>query len=158
MRWFLGLGANLGDREASLRFAVDALTRGGDVRVLRSSAVYETDPVGGPAAQPPYLNAVIEVETSLGPHDLLDRCLAIEAERGRARAERWGPRVLDIDLLLGTDEAGTPYAIDDERLTVPHPRMPSRAFVLVPLADLTGEHANPDPGVRRAGPPLPLPR
>jgi 2-amino-4-hydroxy-6-hydroxymethyldihydropteridine diphosphokinase len=157
VRWFLGLGANLGDREAALRFAIEALERAGDVRVLRSSSVYETDPVGGPE-QPPYLNAVIEVETELAPHALLDRALGIEAERGRARAERWGPRVLDIDLLEGTADDGSPIRIDDARLTVPHPRMRERAFVLVPLAELTGEHAAPDPGVRRAEPPLPLGR
>ena len=157
MRWFLGLGANLGDREAALRFAIEALGRDGDVRVLRASSVYGTDPVGGPE-QPRYLNAVIEVETDLDPHALLDRALAIEAERGRIRAERWGPRVLDIDLLAGTTDDGAPIRIDDERLVVPHPRMRERGFVLVPLAELTGEHVTPDPGVRRAGPPLPLPR
>ena len=157
MRWFLGLGANLGDREAALRFAIDALEREGDVRVVRSSSLYETAPVGGPE-QPPYLNAVIEVETDLAPHALLDRALAIEAERGRVRAERWGPRVLDIDLLEGTADDGSPVRADDERLTVPHPRMRERGFVLVPLAELTGEHVTPDPDVHRAGPPLPLRR
>lgn len=157
MRWFLGLGANLGDRDAALRSAVEALGRGGDIRVLRSSSVYETEPVGGPE-QPRYRNAVIEIETELTPHALLDRTLAIEAERGRVRAERWGPRVLDIDLLEGTSDDGSPIRVDDDRLTVPHPRMRERAFVLVPLGELTGEHVPADPGVRPAGPPLPLPR
>lgn len=157
MRWFLGLGANLGDRDGALRSAVAALGRDGDIRVLRSSSVYETEPVGGPE-QPAYRNAVIEVETDLTPHALLDRALAIEAEHGRVRVERWGPRVLDIDLLEGTHDDGSAIRIDDARLTVPHPRMHERTFVLLPLAELTGEGATPDPDVRRVGPPLPLGR
>lgn len=156
MRWFLGLGSNLGDRDGSLRFAVERLTSAGGVRVLRSSSVYETDPVGGPE-QPPYRNAVIEVESELAPHELLDRCLSIEVERGRVRQERWGPRVLDVDLLEGSD-GGMPVVVDDDRLTVPHPRMDERAFVLIPLAELKGLEAQTDPGVRLVGPPLPLPR
>lgn len=154
MRWFLGLGSNLGDRDGSLRYAVEMLDRD-DVRVLRSSSVYETDPVGGPE-QPPYRNAVIEVETELAPHALLDRCLSIEAERGRVRDERWGPRVLDIDLLEGSD-GGAAIVVDDDRLSVPHPRMRERAFVLIPLAELRGPEVPTDPGVRMVGPPL-LPR
>lgn len=157
MRWFLALGANLGDRDGALRFAVEALGGGGAIRVLRSSSVYETDPVGGPE-QPSFRNAVLEVETDLDPHALLDRALAIETERGRVRDVRWGPRVLDIDLLEGTDEDGVPIRIDDDRLTVPHPRMRERAFVLVPLAELTGRPVHPEPGVRLVGPPLPLAR
>lgn len=156
MRWFLGLGSNLGDREESLRRAVELLARSPDVDVLRSSSIYETDPVGGPE-QPPYLNAVIEVETRLAPEELLERCLAIESEVGRVRRERWGPRVLDIDLLEGNDGA-TPIAIDEETLTVPHPRMRERAFVSIPLAELKGQDAPSDAGVRTFGPPLPLPR
>lgn len=151
MRCFLGLGSNLGDRDATLRSAVAALARDGSVDVLRSSSVYETDPVGGPE-QPSYRNAVIEVETDLAPLELLDLCQAVEAEHGRVRLERWGPRTLDIDVLSCGD-----LVVEEERLTVPHPRMSERAFVLVPLAELTGEVAALTEGVRRAGPPLPLP-
>lgn len=156
MRWFLGLGSNLGDRDASLLYAVDALMRSGDVEVLRSSSIYETEPVGGPE-QPPYRNAVVEIQTELSPHELLDRCLSIEEERGRVRRERWGPRVLDLDLLEGSDGDAS-IAVDDERLTVPHPRMHERTFVLIPLAEVKGLEVPPDPGVRLVGPPLPLPR
>lgn len=95
---------------------------------------------------------MIEVETDLAPHALLDRCLAVEAERGRVRGERFGPRVLDVDVLRCGD-----LAIDDARLTVPHPRMRERAFVLVPLAELEGGEAPTGEGVRLAGPPLRVP-
>lgn len=123
------------------------------MRVLRSSSVYETDPVGGPA-QPTYRNAVVEVETDLDPLALLDRCLAIEAERGRVRdpAERAAPRVLDVDVLRCGD-----LVRDEARLTIPHPRMHERAFVLVPLAELEGGEPPASEGVRLAGPPLRLP-
>jgi 2-amino-4-hydroxy-6-hydroxymethyldihydropteridine diphosphokinase len=104
------------------------------LRVERSSRVYETDPVGGPP-QPEFLNAVIEVETSLSPHELLAACMDVEQDMGRVRAERWGPRVIDIDVLTYDDQL-----IDQPDLTVPHPRMRERAFVLVPLMEL-----NPDP-------------
>lgn len=147
MRCFLGLGANLGDRDANLQAAVDGLRARG-VRALRSSSVYETEPVGGPP-QPPYRNAVVEVETDLSPHALLDVCQAVEAALGRVRDERWGPRTIDIDLLDCED-----LRVDDDRLTLPHPRMGERAFVLVPLADLTGGEPARSDGVVLAGPPL----
>src|SRR5205823_5695910 len=92
---FVGLGSNLGDRLASLRRAVDLLAGGDAVRVVAVSRVYETAPVGPP--QPDYLNAVAEVRTSLGARELLGRCLAVESEMGRIRAERWGPRIIDLD-------------------------------------------------------------
>jgi 2-amino-4-hydroxy-6-hydroxymethyldihydropteridine diphosphokinase len=128
---YLGLGSNLGDRMANLRRAVALLNREG-VRVVRSSRVYETDPVGPP--QPEYLNAVIEAETALVPHDLLRACLAVEQTMGRVRAERWGPRLIDVDVLTYGDER-----IDDPDLMVPHPRMHERAFVLAPLLELTAD-------------------
>jgi 2-amino-4-hydroxy-6-hydroxymethyldihydropteridine diphosphokinase len=139
-RAYLALGSNLGDRLDNLRRAV-ALLGERDVDVIRSSRVYETEPVGGPP-QPEYLNAVIEVETELGAGDLLRACLDVEDVLGRVRAERWGPRVLDVDVLtFGRDR------IDSPDLVVPHPRMHERAFVLVPLLELDADP--PLPGGRR---------
>jgi 2-amino-4-hydroxy-6-hydroxymethyldihydropteridine diphosphokinase len=141
IRAFLGLGSNLGDREANLRTAVERLGERG-ARVTRSSRVYETEPVGGPP-QPDYLNAVVEAETGLDPSDLLGACRAVEDSLGRERTERWGPRTIDVDVLTyGRDE------IDQPGLQVPHPRMHERAFVLVPLLELDADP--PLPGGRRA--------
>jgi 2-amino-4-hydroxy-6-hydroxymethyldihydropteridine diphosphokinase len=130
---YLALGSNLGDRLATLQRAVDLLDALPGVEVRRSSRVYETEPVGPP--QPAYLNAVVEVRTDLGPRELLEACLAVEAELGRVRAERWGPRTLDVDVLTYEDRT-----VDEPDLVVPHPRMHERAFVLVPLLEL-----DPDP-------------
>lgn len=134
MEAFLGLGSNLGDRLATLQGAVDLLGSEPGIRVIRSSRVWETDPVGGPD-QPEFLNAVVEVTTDLEPHDLLSACNRVEATLGRTREVRWGPRTIDIDILL-IDA----LAIDDPTLTVPHPRLHQRAFALMPLLELT-----PDP-------------
>jgi 2-amino-4-hydroxy-6-hydroxymethyldihydropteridine diphosphokinase len=132
VRALLGLGSNLGDRLATLQSAVDRLEACEGIRVRRSSRVYETDPVGPP--QPDYLNAVVEVMTTLGARELLDACLAVEASLGRVRAERWGPRTIDIDLLnYGREEIAEPG------LTVPHPRMHERAFVLLPLLEVDAD-------------------
>ncbi len=127
-RAFLGLGANLGDREGALRAAVAALPD-----VVAVSPVYETEPVGGPAAQPPYLNQVVALFTALAPHDLLAVAQEVEAAAGRDRSaeERHGPRPLDIDVLWIDG-----VTVDEGGLTVPHPRMWERRFVLAPLADL----------------------
>ncbi len=138
---YLGLGSNLGDRLANLSRAVDELERRG-VRLVRSSRVYETEPIGGPE-QPDYLNAVIEIATQLEPNDLLRVCLQVEAELGRERGERWGPRIIDVDLLAYGDRQ-----IDEPDLTIPHPRMHERAFVLVPLLEL--DEDPPLPGGRKA--------
>ncbi len=140
-RCFLGLGSNLGDRLANLGRAVELLAAEAGVRVVRSSRVYETEPVGGPE-QPPYLNAVIEVETDLGPRELLAACQRVEAALGRVRAERWGPRTIDVDVLTYGDAR-----ISEPGLEVPHPRMHERGFVLVPLAELDPDP--PLPGGRR---------
>jgi len=136
VRAFLGLGSNLGDRLANLQEAVDRLSRKGGVVVLRASRVYETAPVGPP--QPDYLNAVVEVDTTLGARALLDACLDVEAAMGRVRAERWGPRRIDVDLLGYGQEH-----IDEPGLTVPHPRVHERAFVLVPLLELEADPVLP---------------
>lgn len=126
----LGLGSNLGDREAMLRSAVAALAEDEAVSITAISPVYETPP-WGPVPQGPYLNACVAVETSLPARDLLDLCLAIERRHGRERAVRWGPRTLDIDIL---DYGGQQF--DEPGLALPHPRLSERAFVLVPLADI----------------------
>ncbi|MDQ2725400.1 MAG: 2-amino-4-hydroxy-6-hydroxymethyldihydropteridine diphosphokinase [Actinomycetota bacterium] len=132
-RAFLGIGSNLGDRRAYLEAAVAALPD-----VVAVSPVYETDPVGGPADQGAYLNAVVELRTSLSPHQLLGAARRAEAAAGRERHQRWGPRTLDVDILLVGE-----LTEDDEELTVPHPRMWERGFVLIPLADLAPEMVTP---------------
>lgn len=126
----LGLGSNLGDRLGHLQFAVDELAAAGCV-VLAVSRVYETAPVGGPDGQGPYLNAVVRIGTDLDPWSLLALAHELEAGAGRVRDERWGPRTLDVDLLRCEG-----FVCADPALTVPHPRMHQRAFVLVPLADV----------------------
>jgi len=137
VRAFLGLGSNVGDRLANVQQAVDRLARTEGIRVVRASRVYETEPVGPP--QPDYLNAVVEVETMLQPGSLLEACLGVEAAMGRVRAERWGPRIVDVDVLTFGDEQ-----IDEPGMTVPHPRMAHRAFVVVPLLELDPHHRLPD--------------
>jgi len=129
-RAYLGIGSNLGDRLSYLQLAVDQLAAADGVTVVAVSPVYETAPVGGPE-QPDYLNAVVAVDTALTPHALLRVAQAVEAEGERVRTVRWGPRTLDVDVLLVGDER-----VDDADLVVPHPRMSERSFVLVPLADL----------------------
>lgn len=129
LRAFLGLGSNLGDREAHLSRAVAALRETGDVVAV--SPLYETEPVGGPEGQPPYLNVVVELRTAASPRRLLERCVALEAAAGRVRTVRWGPRTLDADVLLVGDRV-----VDEPDLQVPHPELWNRRFVLAPLRDL----------------------
>ena len=136
MRAYVGLGSNLGDRAAHLLLGLSALSRLPETRLLRLSPVYETDPVGPP--QPPYLNMVAELETELSPKGLLAEMLRVEKALGRERRERWGPRTLDLDLLLYGD-----LVLEEEGLSVPHPRLHERAFVLVPLLDLLPEGRHP---------------
>ena len=136
VRAFVGLGSNLGDRLGNLQAAVDRLEKAPGVSVVRTSRVYETDPVGPP--QPDYLNAVVMVETRLSARRLLEACLAVERGMGRERRERWGPRIIDLDVLgYGREQ------IDEPGLEVPHPRMHERAFVLVPLLELEAEPTLP---------------
>jgi dihydroneopterin aldolase/2-amino-4-hydroxy-6-hydroxymethyldihydropteridine diphosphokinase len=131
-RAFLSLGSNLGDRRQYLADAIAGLPD-----VVAVSPVYESDPVGGPPDQGRYLNAVVELHTTHGPHALLEAARRAEAGAGRVREEHWGPRTLDVDVLLVGD-----LTVDDgDELIVPHPRMWERAFVLVPLADLAPEIA-----------------
>jgi len=124
-RAYVGLGANLGDREQSIRDAVAALPG-----VVVVSTLRETNPVGV-IDQPKFLNGVAALETELQPQALLDLLLAVERRLGRERRERWGPRTIDLDLLLYGDEV-----IDEDGLTVPHPHLHERRFVLEPLAEI----------------------
>ena len=137
---WIGLGSNLGDRLETLRAARAALDLIPGVRVTAASHIYESDPVG-PGAQGPYLNAVVELETTLEPRPLLAALFVIEQSHGRDRsadAVRWGPRTLDLDLLLHGDRH-----LEEPGLEVPHPRLHERAFVLLPLAELAGSHRHP---------------
>ena len=130
-RAYVGLGANLGDRERTLLAAVTALAAGGGVEVVAVSTLRETEPVGV-GAQPLYLNGAAELETTLTAHELLDRLLAVEQRFGRVRVPgEHAPRTLDLDLLLYGDEV-----VDECGVTVPHPRLHKRRFVLEPLAEL----------------------
>ena len=127
---YLALGSNLGDRLSFLQAAVTALRATPGIEVTGLSRVYETAPVGGPE-QGPYLNAVVALRTALGPAELLAVARRIEEQAQRVRAERWGARTLDVDVLLVGD-----LQVDEPDLAVPHPRMWERRFVLAPLADL----------------------
>ncbi len=132
----IGLGSNLGDRAAHLHGAVESLSALGSVVAL--SALYETAPIGGPE-QGPYLNAVVLFETDLAPRALLEELLAIERRHGRKRRVRWGPRTLDLDLLLYDD-----VEVDEGGLSLPHPGLTGRRFVLEPLLEIWPDAALPD--------------
>lgn len=128
-RAFLSLGSNLGDRQ---RLLADAVTTLGD-QVCAVSALYETDPIGGPA-QDSFLNLIVELATDLAPHDLLAVCHRLETGAHRVRRQRWGPRTLDVDIIHIDG-----VTVDDADLQIPHPRMSERRFVLAPLAELAPE-------------------
>ncbi|OOG61504.1 2-amino-4-hydroxy-6-hydroxymethyldihydropteridine diphosphokinase [Rhodanobacter sp. B04] len=127
---YIALGSNLGYPQQQLLDAMHALASLPDTRVLKHSPLYRTPP-WGMLEQPPFINAAVQVETALSPHGLLDALLEIEQRAGRVRAERNGPRTLDLDLLHVDG-----VQLDDARLTLPHPRMAERAFVLLPLHDI----------------------
>jgi len=143
VRAYIGLGANLGEPESQVRRAVSALAAIPQTRVLAASSLYRSAPVGH-AAQPDFVNAVAEIETRLGAEELLGELLATEARFGRVREFPNAPRTLDLDLLLYGERV-----IAEDKLTVPHPRMHERAFVLVPLAEIAPDIAIPGKG--RAG-------
>lgn len=147
-RAYLGIGSNLGDRAANLQLAVDALANTVAIDVVAVSPVYETEPVGGPP-QGDFLNAVVAVETDLSPRELLAAGASIEAAAHRVREVHWGPRTLDVDILLVEGAE-----VDEPDLQVPHPRMHERAFVLAPLHDVAPElvelPAGGWSGIRRA--------
>jgi 2-amino-4-hydroxy-6-hydroxymethyldihydropteridine diphosphokinase len=135
---WIALGSNLGNREDSIRAAVRAMAATPGVRSVRLSSLYETEPVGGPPGQPLFLNAAARIETALAPGQLFERMLGIEASLGRERSERWGPRTIDLDLLLFDDAV-----IHTPELQVPHPLMHERAFVLAPLAEIAADVIHP---------------
>ena len=135
---FIALGSNLGDRLANLRAGVDGLVATDGVEVTSISRLYETSPVGGPDDQGPYLNAALVATTTLAAADLLALLHRIEAGRERERNVRWGPRTLDLDLLVRGD-----LVSDDPALQVPHPRLHERRFVLVPVCDVAPDLIHP---------------
>ena len=139
---YVGLGSNLGDRETTLRAALERLRQAGGIEVVAASSLVETEPVGGPPGQAKFLNAAAHLRVEWAPEELLDRLLAIEAALGRVRRERWGARTLDLDLLLYDD-----LVVETRRLVVPHPRMHERRFVLEPLAEIAPGLRHPVSGI-----------
>ncbi len=140
-RAYVGLGANLGPREATILRAIDLLAAEPGIDVLELSSLRETEPVGI-TDQPAFVNGAVAMETSLPPRELLDALLRVERELGRMRTgERWGPRTIDLDLLLYAGEV-----VDEPGLTVPHPRLHERRFALEPLAELEPELEIPGRG------------
>lgn len=139
-RAYIALGANVGDRAGALRQAVEKLRGVEGVTVLAVSELLETLPVGGPEYQPAYLNGAVEIETALSPYALLEVVAGIESQLGRNRQveQRWGPRTCDLDILLMGE-----CVIDTDELTIPHPRMAERAFVLRPLVDIAPDVRHP---------------
>ncbi len=136
-RAHVAFGGNLGDVERNLRRALEAVGRLPRTRILRVSSLYRTAPVGV-TDQPEFVNGALEVETGLGPEALLAELLRVEAEQGRTREVRWGPRTVDLDLLLYGDRV-----VGTGSLEVPHPRMHERGFVLVPLAEIAPDAVHP---------------
>ncbi|MHD0398597.1 2-amino-4-hydroxy-6-hydroxymethyldihydropteridine diphosphokinase [Staphylococcus simulans] len=134
---FLGLGSNVGDRENQLKEAIRLLDEQPGIQVVKVSSFYETEPVGY-VDQPDFLNLCVEIQTELSPKAVLESGLGIEQQLHRVRKERWGPRTLDIDILLYGDQI-----IEEEDLTVPHPRMTERAFVLIPLQEIAPNKVEP---------------
>ena len=137
---YVGLGSNLGDRAANLAEARRRLSESG--RIVAASSIYETDPWGVDPGQPVYLNQVVSMATPLSPAELLKVLLRIELEMGRVRTAPGDPRLIDLDLLLYGDEV-----TDGPGLTLPHPRMGERAFVLAPLAEIAPDAAHPVNGL-----------
>ncbi len=141
MKAYLGLGSNLGDRDEYLRQAIDAIPD----RVDQSS-VWETNPVGGPEGQGAFLNMVVALETERSPRELLELCRSLEEAAGRVRTERWGPRTLDVDVLLVGD-----LEVNEPDLVVPHPRLWERAFAVVPLVEVAPQYADRLDGLDTSG-------
>lgn len=141
---YLALGGNAGDREAMLAAAAARLDAHSAIQVCRWSSLYETEPVG-PEGQPWYLNAVLEVHTPLSPVELLGTCKQIEKDLGRKPGPRWGPRPIDIDILLYNH-----LELATAELVIPHPELARRAFVLVPLAEVAPELEVPGTGAVRS--------
>ena len=134
---YLGLGSNIGDRKQQLLKAIDLIGNIKGIKVTEQSSIYETAPIGY-TDQPNFLNLCLEIETELSPQQLLKHCLDIEQQLHRVREIRWGPRTLDIDILLYSDNI-----IETDNLSIPHPRMQERAFVLIPLNDIASDKKDP---------------
>ncbi|MCD8926315.1 2-amino-4-hydroxy-6-hydroxymethyldihydropteridine diphosphokinase [Staphylococcus epidermidis] len=134
---YLGLGSNIGNRELQLNEAIKILHAYQGIQVTQVSHIYETEPVGY-TNQPKFLNLCIEIETELNPQSLLKCCLATEQQLHRKREIRWGPRTLDVDILMFDDQI-----IEQDNLSVPHPRMKERSFVLIPLNDIATNQIEP---------------
>lgn len=132
---YLSIGSNIGDRLQFLKDAVEKVAAHSDIQVERVSDIYETDPVGY-TDQAAFLNIAVKLATSLAPHDLLAVCQSVEQELGRKRLIRWGPRTVDLDILVYNDEN-----IESDDLVIPHPRMAERAFVVIPLASISTDPA-----------------
>lgn len=132
---YIGIGSNIGDKKAACRRAIKLLGKAG--RIVAASSFYCTEPVGYPD-QEEFVNAVVELETPLSPPALLAQCHVIEDELGRSRLVRWGPRTIDLDILLYGEAV-----LNDAELTIPHPLMSARAFVLIPLAEIAAEAVHP---------------
>ncbi len=130
---YLGLGSNIGDTKENIDSAIDILRKHDKVRVTKVSSYYETEPIGY-EDQDWFLNVVIEIDTTLKPYELLELCNLIEEKLKRKRIIRWGPRTIDVDILLYEG-----FESEDEKLTLPHPRMTERAFVMIPLNEIASE-------------------
>jgi len=138
---YLALGSNLGDRGATIAAALDAVGKLPGTRVLKVSRLVETEPVGGPPGQGPFLNGAAAIETDLTPEDLLAALKRIERDLGRTEGPRWSPRPIDLDILLCGD-----LVLDTPGLTIPHPRLRDRRFVLEPLAEIAADVRDPVTG------------
>ena len=134
---FLGLGSNLGDRDAHLSDAIAALCAHDTINLTARSSVLETDPVGD-VDQGNFLNAVVEIETTLSPQELMHVCLDVELQQGRVRGEKWGPRTIDIDILFFSDQM-----IQEDGLHIPHPELHNRSFTLIPLEEIAPTMVHP---------------
>jgi 2-amino-4-hydroxy-6-hydroxymethyldihydropteridine diphosphokinase len=139
-RAFIGIGSNLGDRAGHARAATEQMAALPNTRLVRMSVLIETEPVG-PAGQGKFLNGAAELDTDVGPLDLLHALQRIEDGLGRVRTVRWGPRTIDLDILLYDDRV-----IETPELRVPHPEMAAREFVLAPLAEIAADVAHPETG------------
>ncbi len=138
---YIGLGSNMDSPRQHITTAIEAFGEIQSTHIKKVSSLYRSKPVG-PQDQNDYINAVVELETTLTPLDLLDKLQAIENEHGRVRNERWGPRTLDLDILMFGDAI-----INNERLTIPHPEMTNRSFVLMPLAEINADCLIPGKGL-----------
>ncbi|MFQ5965730.1 MAG: 2-amino-4-hydroxy-6-hydroxymethyldihydropteridine diphosphokinase [Candidatus Scalinduaceae bacterium] len=134
---YVGLGSNLGNREKNLVSAITKINACKGIHVVNKSGFYKTKPIGGPA-QPDYVNCVLELDTDITPQKLLEKCKRIESELGRTRGVRWGPRVIDIDILLYGSKV-----VNDHNLKIPHENMHTRIFVLEPLYEISPDLKHP---------------